>query len=229
LLSLIELKNISKTYFRGDVKNTVLKGVDLSIATSELLAIVGTSGSGKSTLMNIVGLLDIPSAGDYWLNGRDMTTISAHELSIIRNQQIGFIFQSYFMLPRLSILQNVGLPLTYREMNEKLIDEEAHNALGRVGIDHLAHRYPRELSGGQMQRAAIARALVGKPNVILADEPTGALDSKVGQEIMDLFVQLNQVDKNTIVIITHDNKLAKQCPRIIKIQDGLIVHEEGDL
>lgn len=227
MLSLIEFKNIIKTYVRGEVENTVLKGINLKIATSELVAIVGASGSGKSSLMNIAGLLDQPTSGDYLLNGRNMIDISAKELSFIRNQQIGFIFQSYFMLPRLTILQNVGLPLTYREMSEKNIDEAAHQALGRIGIDHLSYRYPRELSGGQMQRAAIARALVGKPSVIFADEPTGALDSKVGQEIMNLFVQLNQIDKSTLVIITHDNKLASQCPRIIQIQDGLIINDNG--
>lgn len=195
----------------------------MSINTSEMVAIVGTSGSGKSSLMNIIGLLDKPSTGQYYLDGKDMSQIMTKELSIIRNQKIGFIFQSFFLLPRLSVLQNVGLPLTYREMDEPLINEHAHASLQRVGIDHLAYRYPRELSGGQQQRVAIARALVGNPSVILADEPTGALDSKIGQDIMNLFIQLNQIDKNTIIIITHDLRIAKQCPRNITIQDGLIV------
>lgn len=226
--SLIELKNITKTYYSGENKNTVLHGIDLSINTSELVAIIGTSGSGKSSLMNIVGLLDKPTSGDYFLSGQDMTTVSAKDQSIIRNQKIGFIFQAYFMLPRLTILQNVGLPLTYRELSDKYIEEQAHSALQRVGIDHLSNRYPRQLSGGQLQRVAIARALVGKPSVILADEPTGALDSKVGQEIMDLFIQLNKLDRNTIIIITHDKKIAAQCPRVIRIQDGNVVTNPGE-
>lgn len=221
--SLIRLTDITKSYYRGDVKNTVLKGISLGINTSEMVAVVGTSGSGKSSLMNIIGLLDKPSTGQYYLDGQDMSHVMAQQLSIIRNQKIGFIFQSFFLLPRLSVVQNVGLPLTYREMDEQDIEERAHASLQRVGIDHLANRYPRELSGGQQQRVAIARALVGKPSVILADEPTGALDSKIGQDIMNLFLQLNQIDKNTIVIITHDLKIAQQCSRSITIQDGLIV------
>lgn len=224
--SLIDLRDITKTYYSGENKNTVLHGISLSVQTSELVGIIGTSGSGKSSLMNILGLLDKPTTGDYLLNGVDMTQVSAREQSIIRNQQIGFIFQAYFMLPRLTILQNVGLPLTYRELSEKTIDEMAHSSLQRVGIDHLAGRYPRQLSGGQLQRVAIARALVGRPSVILADEPTGALDSKVGQEIMELFIQLNTLDKNTIIIITHDLKIAKQCRRVIRIQDGLLISDE---
>ena len=224
--SLIELKNITKSYGNNENKNTVLHGIDLTIYSSELIAIVGTSGSGKSSLMNIIGLLDKPSTGEYFLNGQDISTVSAKEVSFIRNQMIGFIFQAYFMLPRLTILQNVGLPLTYRKMDDSLIDEQARQSLQRVGIAHLAHRRPNELSGGQLQRAAIARALVGKPSVILADEPTGALDSKVGQEIMDLFIQLNKLDKNTLIIITHDIKIANQCSRVIRIQDGLKIGDE---
>lgn len=227
--SLINLKNITKSYSRGENKDTILHGINLTIYSSELVAIVGPSGTGKSTLMNIIGLLDKQSTGDYFLNGQNMAMASAKELSIIRNQMIGFIFQAYFLLPRLTILQNVGLPLTYREMSESLIDVQAHNALQRVGIDHLAHRYPDELSGGQLQRAAIARALAGKPRVILADEPTGALDSKVGQEIMDLFITLNKLDKNTIIIITHNIELAHQCPRIIKIKDGFLLSDQEKL
>jgi putative ABC transport system ATP-binding protein len=220
LSCLIELDNIVKSYGSGENVNTVLHGVDLKINTSEMVAIVGTSGSGKSTLMNIIGLLDKPSSGHYLLNNKDMINISLKDLSFIRNQEIGFIFQAYFMLPRLTILQNVGLPLTYRELHPKIIDDMAHASLQRIGIDHLAKRFPRELSGGQLQRVAIARALASKPSVILADEPTGALDSKVGQEIMDLFIQLNKLDRNTLIIITHDQKIANQCPRTIRIQDG---------
>lgn len=226
LSSLIELKNITKNYYRGEFKNSVLKNINLNIQMSELLAVVGPSGSGKTSLMNIIGLLDQPTKGQYFFNDTDMTLITAEKLSVIRNQRIGFIFQSCLMLPRFTILQNVGLPLTYREMKDTQLNLMAHHALQRVGIEHLAYRFPHELSGGQLQRVAIARALVGEPDIILADEPTSALDSKVGQEIMDLFHRLNSVDKNTIVIITHNRKLALQCPRIITIQDGLIVKEE---
>jgi putative ABC transport system ATP-binding protein len=227
LSSLIELANITKVYQSGNIKTSVLHDISLRIEETELVAIVGSSGSGKSSLMNIIGLLDKQTTGDYRLNGTNITKLSPPEIANIRNQQIGFIFQAFFLLPRLTILQNVSLPLTYREMADSLIDEQARQALQRVGLAHLAHRYPKELSGGQQQRVAIARALVGKPNVILADEPTGALDSKIGQEIMDLFIQLNSLDKNTIIIITHDPKIANQCSRIIHIQDGLIL-PQGD-
>lgn len=220
---LIELRNIKKYYQRGDVSTSVLHGINLSVAASELLAIVGTSGSGKSTLMNIIGLLDTPSEGDYIFDGESISNNNVVELSSIRNEMIGFIFQQFYLLPHFTVLENVALPLTYREMKEDEIKELSHLSLQRVGLEHLAKRYPRELSGGQQQRIAIARALVGKPKVILADEPTGALDSKIGQDIMNLFKQLNELDKNTIIIITHDSKIAAQCHRVIEIQDGLIV------
>lgn len=223
LSSLIELKNIVKTYQTGSVSQTVLHEINLSVKENEFLAIVGASGSGKSTLMNIIGLLDKPTSGQYFLNGKDMSLISAKEIAMVRNHQIGFVFQAFFLLPRLSALENVGLPLSYRELHKDIIREHAYHALQRVGIEHLAHRYPKELSGGQQQRVAIARALVGKPHVILADEPTGALDSKIGQGIMELFIQLNQLDKNTIIIITHDIKIAQQCRRTIEIEDGRLI------
>jgi len=223
LSSLIELKNIKKVYRRGDVATSVLHGIDLNVAASELVAIIGTSGSGKSTLMNIIGLLDTPSEGEYILNGKLMSEITVNELSPVRNQMIGFIFQQFYLLPHFTILENVALPLIYRDMKEEEVKELSHVSLQRVGLNHLAQRYPRELSGGQQQRVAIARALVGKPKLILADEPTGALDSKIGQDIMNLFIQLNEMDRNTIIIITHDSKIATQCQRIVKIQDGLII------
>lgn len=223
LSSLIELKDITKIYQSGEVQTTVLHGISLNIKKSELVAIVGTSGSGKSTLMNIIGLLDKQTTGEYLLNGQNMLKASPSEIAPIRNQMIGFIFQAFFLLPRLNILENVGLPLTYRGLDDKQIETAAHIALQRVGLDHLAYRYPKEISGGQQQRVAIARALVGNPSVILADEPTGALDSTVGQEIMDLFIQLNTLDKNTIIIITHDSKIAAQCQRVIRIQDGRLI------
>lgn len=223
---LIELTNITKLYHRGEVTTSVLHGIDLKIQQGELVAIIGSSGSGKSTLMNIVGLLDRQTTGDYWFAGSNINSCSISDLARIRNQQIGFIFQAFFLLPALTVLENVGLPLTYQGVSDELIRVRAHLVLERIGIEHLAERRPRELSGGQQQRVAIARALVGNPSIILADEPTGALDSNTSQEIMNLFIELNSVDGNTIIIITHDLKVAKQCPRIIRIQDGLIVYNE---
>ena len=223
--SVIELNHIVKMYKIGQLEHTALKGIQLTINAGELVAIVGASGSGKSTLMNIIGLLDKPTGGEYLLSGNDISKTKIEDLSAIRNRMIGFVFQSFFLLPRLTVLQNVGLPLTYRELPDYKIEELSHHMLKRVGIEHLALHRPRELSGGQQQRVAIARALVGNPSVILADEPTGALDSKTGQAIMDLFIQLNQMDKKTIVIITHDMKIAEQCRRIIGIKDGLIEEE----
>lgn len=219
---LIELNNITKSYRSADVDTTVIRGISLTIKATELVAIIGSSGSGKSSLMNIIGLLDTPTSGQYRLNQQNVCELSAAQIAHIRNKKIGFIFQSFFLLPRLTVLENVGLPLEYRNLKSTTIKEQAHQALQRVGLNHLSHRYPKELSGGQQQRIAIARALVGNPEVILADEPTGALDSKVGQEIMALFIQLNKLDKNTIIIITHDSKIAAQCQRIIQIQDGLL-------
>ena len=220
--SLIKLKDITKTYQRGDVKTTVLHGINLEIYPQELLAIIGTSGSGKSSMMNIMGLLDKPTTGEYWLGGTNIASLTPSETAKIRNQQIGFIFQSFFLLPSLTVLENVGLPLTYQELDNDTIRERARTMLQRVGLEHVSHRFPNELSGGQQQRIAIARALVAKPSVILADEPTGALDTKVGQEIMQLFLQINQIETNTIIIITHDPRIAAQCKRTIKIQDGRI-------
>lgn len=223
LSSLIKLTDITKSYTKGEITTQVLHGINLNIEQRDLLAIVGTSGSGKSSLMNIIGLLDKPTTGEYLLNDINIMELSSSKLSHIRNKEIGFIFQSFFLLPRLTILENVALPLTYRELNKDLITKASLKSLERVSLAHLAHRFPRELSGGQQQRVAIARALVGEPGVILADEPTGALDSKMSQDIMNLFIQLNQMDKNTIVIITHDPKIAEQCLRRVKIQDGLLV------
>ena len=223
---LIELTNITKEYHRGDVTTPILHGINLTIQQSELVAIVGSSGSGKSTLMNIIGLLDRQTSGDYWFAGNNINSNSISDLARLRNQQIGFIFQSFFLLPSLTVLENVGLPLTYQELPEEVINASAYRVLDRIGITHLANRRPNELSGGQQQRVAIARALVGKPSIILADEPTGALDSHTSQDIMNLFKELNTVDANTLIIITHDLKVANQCRRIIRIQDGLIVSNE---
>ncbi|MBA2655822.1 MAG: ABC transporter ATP-binding protein [Tatlockia sp.] len=219
---LIELKDIIKSYQKGLVKTEVLHGISLNIHHKEFIGIIGSSGSGKSTLMNIIGLLDRPTTGSYLLDGKDINSYSITELANLRNQHIGFIFQSFFLLPALSVVENVGLPLTYQELPEEQILMRARLCLQRVGMEHLALRYPKELSGGQQQRIAIARSLVTKPSVILADEPTGALDSKTTQEILNLFFQLNMEDGNTIILITHDSKVSGKCPRVIEIADGLI-------
>ncbi|WP_308423376.1 ABC transporter ATP-binding protein [Legionella impletisoli] len=205
--------------------NTVLKGLSLTIHQGELVAIVGPSGSGKSTLMNIIGLLDKPSSGIYALNGQDTAGLSPDELALLRNQHIGFIFQQFNLLPRFTALQNVGLPLTYRNVSDLLINQRVERALMRVNMRDFSSHRPNQLSGGQQQRVAIARALVTDPNVILADEPTGALDSKTGKEIMNLFLALHQ-EGRTIIIVTHDEKIADLCTRKIVLADGEIIRQQ---
>lgn len=222
---LIDMRSIVKSYVTGEVSQTVLKEVDLIIHPGEQVAIMGASGSGKSTLMNIIGLLDRPTSGNYFINGKDVTTLTEDERVVLRNQAIGFVFQSFFLLPRLNILDNVSLPLYYRGVAEKEMRERALQILERVGLAHLWHHRPNQLSGGQQQRAAIARALVGNPTFLLADEPTGALDSKTGQLIMDLFSELNQKEHATILIITHDGKVAAQCQRTEHIADGKFIRQ----
>jgi len=220
--NMINLVNIHKTYQIGPVDVEILKGVNLSIKKGELIAIVGQSGCGKSTLMNIIGLLDTPSSGSYLLEDRPVGDLSDNELSEFRNKKIGFVFQQFNLLSRLTALQNVGLPLVYRGTPEKERNRLARQMLDKVGmLDRQTHR-PTELSGGQQQRVAIARALVGSPSIILADEPTGALDAQVGQEIMDLFVQLNREEEITIFIITHDMAIARQCNGFVRMKDGVI-------
>ena len=219
---MINLVNIHKTYKIGPVAVEILKGVNLSIKEGELISIVGQSGCGKSTLMNIIGLLDTPSSGSYQLEDRQVGDLSDNELSEFRNKKIGFVFQQFNLLSRLTALQNVGLPLVYRGTPERERNRLARQMLDKVGmLNRQAHR-PTELSGGQQQRVAIARALVGSPSIILADEPTGALDERVGQEIMDLFVQLNREEGITIFIITHDMAIARQCNGFVKMKDGVV-------
>ena len=219
---MINLVEIHKNYQIGPVAVEILKGVNLSIKKGELVGIVGQSGCGKSTLMNIIGLLDTPDSGSYLLADRPVADLSDNELSEFRNKQIGFVFQQFNLLSRLTALQNVGLPLVYRGTPEREINRLARQMLDKVGmLERQAHR-PTELSGGQQQRVAIARALVGSPSIILADEPTGALDARVGQEIMDLFVQLNRKEEITIFIITHDMAIARQCQRFVRMKDGVI-------
>lgn len=223
---MIELRNIYKTYQIGNQIIHAVNGVDLSIANSELVSIMGTSGSGKTTLMNILGLLDRPTSGEYLLDGREISQLSRNELAYLRNRTIGFIFQQFYLLPRLNALQNVMLPLIYRGTAPKIMKQRSMESLEKVGMkDYVNHR-PNELSGGQQQRVAIARALVGEPRFLLADEPTGSLDSTTSQSVMNLLIQLNKEDKSTVIIVTHDINIGKQCPRVITISDGKIVESK---
>jgi len=221
-MALIELDHIGKTYDLGLSKVPALRDIHVSIESGELVAIIGQSGSGKSTLMNIIGCLDVPTTGRYRLAGRDVSELSDDELSDVRNLEIGFIFQSFQLLPRASALENVELPLIYRGISKKERRERAIAALERVQLaDRMKHK-PTELSGGQRQRVAIARALVTQPSLLLADEPTGNLDSRTGEEIVGLFLDLHSKG-NTIVLVTHEPKLAARCPRAVRIVDGLVI------
>ncbi|OGT45441.1 MAG: macrolide ABC transporter ATP-binding protein [Gammaproteobacteria bacterium RIFCSPHIGHO2_12_FULL_41_20] len=201
---------------------SVLKNINFELQRSEMVAIVGVSGSGKSTLMHIIGFLDHCTTGHYFFNNQDVSHLTENELAKIRNQKIGFVFQSFFLLPRLNALQNVMLPLSYRGIDRIAAKQQGLAMLERVGVHAFATHYPNQLSGGQQQRVAIARALIGNPELILADEPTGSLDAKTGQEIMDLFLQLNQQEQRTIIIVTHDRDISQQCQRIVTLKDGSI-------
>ena len=223
---IVELKDIKKSYPIGGTVLPVLKNINFSIDSGDLISIMGASGSGKSTLMNIIGLLDRYDSGCYYLQGKEVHLYQDDELASIRNKMIGFVFQSFFLLPKLTALQNVNLPLLYRGVHGKDSKERCYAILEKVGMVDFAKHHPNELSGGQQQRVAIARALVGNPTVILADEPTGALDSKIGQEIMDLFISLNEKEDVTIVLITHDINNAKQCKKIVSIKDGVITDQD---
>ena len=220
--SLIDLRNITKIYQTGISEFHALKGISLTLMRGEMLAIVGYSGSGKSTLMNIMGFLDHCTTGDYLLGNENVSRLSDTALAMTRNKRIGFVFQSFFLLPRLSALQNVMLPLFYRETPMAEAREKASAILKKVGMTVFENHKPNQLSGGQQQRVAIARALVGDPDVIFADEPTGALDSKTGQEVLDLFLHLNRDEGVTIVIVTHDKEVSRLCQRVITLKDGLI-------
>lgn len=222
---MIELTDIYKIYSDGDSEVRALDGISLSVQKGEFVAIVGSSGSGKSTCMNIIGCLDIPTSGSYCLNGVDVSTMGENDLAHIRNKELGFVFQQYNLIPKLSILENVELPLVYRGIRPDQRKQMALEALDRVGLSDRARKYPSQLSGGQQQRVSIARALSGNPPVILADEPTGALDSKTGREVLDFMKQLNR-DGTTVVLITHDNSIAAEIQRVVRIQDGKIVSDE---
>ncbi|CZG85222.1 ABC transporter ATP-binding protein [Legionella pneumophila serogroup 1] len=223
---LIQLSDLVKTYHLEGISTTVLKAVSLTVNEGDLLAIVGASGSGKSTLMNIIGLLDKPDTGTYTLNNRNVASLSDDEAADLRNQNIGFVFQQFNLLPRFTAMQNVALPLTYRGVNPTLIKEKVEQALDKVGMRQYIRHRPTQLSGGQQQRVAIARALVTDPQVILADEPTGALDSRTGSEVMNLFLALHQ-EGRTIIMVTHDEHVAAQCKRRITLADGAIIAECG--
>ena len=221
---LIELRHITKTYHSGgQLEQAVLKGIDITIYPHEQVAIMGSSGAGKTTLMNIIALLDAPTTGEYFLNGSNVATLTSDERASVRNLQIGFVFQLYFLLPHLTIAQNVGLPLYYRKTSPEETRTRALEVIEKVGLTKFADYKPSQLSGGMQQRAAIARALIGHPTFIIADEPTGALDSKTGAIIMDLFKELNQTEKVTIVIVTHDPDIAALCQRTLHIHDGKMV------
>lgn len=221
---LIMLQDIVKNYPLGDSYAKVLNEVSLRVDEGDLLAIIGASGSGKSTLMNIIGLLDKADEGHYLLRGRNVAGLKADDLACLRNQSIGFVFQQFNLLPRFNASQNVALPLVYRHLPPAEIKEQVMAALARVGMQAFAGHRPNQLSGGQQQRVAIARALVTEPQVILADEPTGALDSRTGAEVMKLFLTLHQ-EGRTIILITHDEQIAAQCVRRITLADGQIIAE----
>lgn len=222
--TLIRLNNISKYYYVGDTEVKANDEVTFSINQGEFVAIVGKSGSGKTTVMNIIGALDVPTHGQYYLNGIDISDMDEDELANVRNHQIGFIFQQYNLLAKQSVLENVELPLLYAGLHKKERKLRAMEALEKVGIADKCKNRPNQLSGGQQQRVSIARALAGKPSLILADEPTGALDSKTSREVLDLLKVLNR-EGNTIVLITHDNSIAKEARRIIRIHDGKVVFD----
>ena len=224
--ALIEFRDVCKTYVMGDSIVRAADHISMQIQKGEFVAIVGQSGSGKSTCMNIIGCLDVPTSGTYLLDGQDVGAMSRDQLAEARSKRLGFIFQQYNLLPKLSILENVEVPLMYAGVSRKERRVRAAAALERVGLgDKMAHR-PSELSGGQQQRASIARALVGNPAVILADEPTGALDSRTGREVIALLQELHRAG-NTVVLITHDNSIARKAQRIIRLEDGQVVYD-GD-
>ncbi|MED0660027.1 ABC transporter ATP-binding protein [Bacillus smithii] len=224
---IIRMENITKSYSLGGEVVHALRGVSLQIGKGDFLAIVGPSGSGKSTLMNIIGCLDRPDEGRYILDGKEIDKMIDSELATVRNEKIGFVFQNFHLLAKLTALENVELPLLYRGVKTKERQKIAYEYLEKVGLKDRARHLPNQLSGGQQQRVAIARALVGTPPILLADEPTGALDSKTSKEIIQLMKQLNE-QGHTIVLITHDWEVANEAKRIVRIQDGQLFEERGD-
>ena len=228
-MELIELKNIYKAYRIGELAMPVLKGVSLKINKGEFITLMGVSGSGKSTLMHILGCLDRPTSGQYWLNGQEVSRLSGDERAILRNHQVGFVFQSFNLLPRTSAIENVIMPLSYtaEHLSEKQATQKAAELLERFGLtDRLGHE-PSKLSGGEQQRVAIARALINQPPILLADEPTGNLDSRTSEEVLQIFDRLNESDGITIVLVTHDANIARHARRIIRLHDGVIVEDSA--
>ncbi|HEY1032207.1 MAG TPA: ABC transporter ATP-binding protein [Flavipsychrobacter sp.] len=217
----ISLKDIRKSYYLGKQELPVLKGIDLIISSNEYVALMGPSGSGKSTLMNIIGCLDTPTSGQYILNGKDVSRMGDDELAEVRNVEIGFVFQQFNLLPRLTAWENVALPLIYAGVGKQEREERARAILDKVGLAERAHHKPNELSGGQSQRVAIARALVNNPSLILADEPTGNLDTKTSVEIMELFGKIHE-QGNTVVLVTHEEDIANYTHRVVRIRDGVV-------
>lgn len=223
----IALTGVTKVYQMGDSEVKALAGVNVTVQAGEFTAIMGPSGSGKSTLMNILGCLDRPSTGSYLLDGQEVAAMTDDELAITRNKKIGFVFQNFNLLPRISALQNVALPLVYAGVRQIERDERAMQALEAVGLSNRFHHRPNELSGGQRQRVAIARALVNDPTIIMADEPTGNLDSKSGVEVMGIFEKLNSLGR-TIILVTHEPDIAEYARRVIHVRDGLVVRDTGE-
>lgn len=221
---LIEFENVHKTYYVGDSVVRAADDISFQIFEGEFVSIVGQSGSGKSTCMNIIGCLDVPTSGKYYLEGRDVGDMDDNELATFRNKTIGFIFQQYNLLPKLSVQENVELSMFYAGVKAEVMADRALQSLHRVGLEDKIRNFPNQLSGGQQQRVSVARALAGQPSVILADEPTGALDSKTGRDVLALLQEIHS-EGNTIVLITHDNSIAKQAERIIRLQDGKVVYD----
>src|SRR5882762_1415884 len=221
-MELIKLNNLTKTYHVGELDVPVLKGVTLQVGRGELVALMGVSGSGKSTLMNILGCLDRPTSGEYWLDGQEVSQFSANDRAVLRNGKIGFVFQNFNLLARTSAVENVMMPLSYGNVSDREARKRALELLNRVELADRAHHHPSQLSGGQQQRVAIARALINHPPLLFADEPTGNLDSRTSEEVLAMFQQLNEQEKITIILVTHDAGVAQHAKRTIRIHDGLI-------
>ncbi|MGA3115192.1 MAG: ABC transporter ATP-binding protein [Syntrophobacteraceae bacterium] len=230
-MDFIELHDVNKIYHLGEVDLPVLKGISQQVARSEFVALMGASGSGKSTLMNIMGCLDHPTSGEYWLDGREISRLSAKERAKLRNRMIGFVFQSFNLLARMTAFENVLMPLMYcsNRLSEREMERRTAELLEKVGLADRHHHRPSQLSGGEQQRVAIARSLVNSPQVLFADEPTGNLDSRTSEEILALFRQLNQTDGITLIMVTHDPGVAEHAQRTIRIKDGLIESDAPSL